>query len=489
MSRVPFSAARLPHPRQQAVAHALGVFRVAPRPVTRFLGAVLQLDRVNAVTTSLSEKALGKWAGRPYHGGMSESPEMNVLDVEWCRLQFPALARLTEGQPAVYFDGPAGSQVPQRVIDAMVDYLARMNANHGGRFETSRESDALLEEAHQGVADFVGTSDPGTVVFGPNMTSLTFALSRSLGRTWSPGDEIVVSRLEHDANVTPWVLAARDAGATVRHVDFRPDDCTLDLDDLAGKLTSRTRLVAVGCASNAVGTVNPMDEIVRLAHDAGALVFFDAVHYAPHRLLDVDRWGCDLLACSAYKFFGPHVGVLWGRRELLEDLPAYKVRPAPNDLPGRWMTGTQNHEGIAGTLAAVDYLAELGARAQPGDGDRRRSLAAAYRAIGAYERDLFAELLAGLAALPEVTIRGITDPERWSERVPTVAFTHQRLASRELAEYLGARGIFVWHGNYYALPVTEALGIEPEGMVRVGLLHYNTSEEVERVLAAMRDLG
>ena len=419
---------------------------------------------------------------------MSESPETNVFDVQWCRAQFPALARRVRGQPAVYFDGPAGSQVPQRVIDAIGDYLVRMNANHGGRFETSRESDALLEEAHQGLADFLGTGDPETVVFGPNMTSLTFALSRSLSRTWRPGDEVVVSRLEHDANVTPWVLAARDAGATVRHVEFRHEDCTLELEDLAGKLTSRTRLVAVGCASNAVGTINPMDQIVRLARDAGALVFFDAVHYAPHRLLEVDRWGCDFLVCSAYKFFGPHVGVLWGRRELLTELPAYKVRPAPDELPGRWMTGTQNHEGIAGTLAAVDYLADLGGRLQPGAGDRRRALDAAYRAIAAYERDLLAELLAGLAALPDVKIWGITDPERWDRRVPTVALTHRRLAPRELAEYLAVRGIFVWHGNYYALPVTEALGLEPDGMVRIGLLHYNTAEEVERLLAAMREL-
>ncbi|HUT92803.1 MAG TPA: cysteine desulfurase-like protein [Thermoguttaceae bacterium] len=420
---------------------------------------------------------------------MSESPETNVLDVEWCRAQFPALARRVRGQPAVYFDGPAGSQVPQRVIDAIGDYLVRMNANHGGLFETSRESDALLEEAHQGLADFLGTGDPETVAFGPNMTSLTFALSRSLSRTWRPGDEVVVSRLEHDANVTPWVLAARDAGATVRHVEFRHEDCTLDVDDLADKLTSRTRLVAVGCASNAVGTINPMDQIVRLAHDAGALVFFDAVHYAPHRLLEVDRWGCDFLVCSAYKFFGPHVGVMWGRRELLTELPAYKVRPAPDELPGRWMTGTQNHEGIAGTLAAVDYLADLGGRLQPGACDRRRALDATYRAIAAYEGDLFRELLAGLAGLPDVKIWGITDPERWDQRVPTVAVTHRRLAPRELAEYLAARGIFVWHGNYYALPVTEALGLEPDGMVRIGLLHYNTAEEVERLLAAMRELG
>ena len=419
---------------------------------------------------------------------MTSLPEKTAFDVAWCRGQFPALARRVRGQPAVYFDGPGGSQVPERVIDAIGDYLARMNANHGGLFETSRESDALLEEAHEGLADFLGTGDPQTVVFGANMTSLTFALSRSLAKTWGPGDEVVLTRLEHDANVTPWVLAAKDAGATVRHVEIRGEDCTLDLDDLAAKLSPRTRLVAVGCASNAVGTINPLAPIVRLAREAGALVFFDAVHYAPHGLLEVDRWGCDFLVCSAYKFFGPHVGVMWGRRELLAGLPAYKVRPAPDGIPGRWMTGTQNHEGIAGTLAAVEYLADLGRKLAPEAAGRRDALEAAYRGIVAYEHDLVAELLAGLAELPDVKVWGITDPARLDQRVPTVAVTHGRLASSELAEYLASRGIFVWHGNFYALPLTEALGLEPEGLARIGLLHYNTSDEVERLLAALREL-
>ncbi|MFH1268312.1 MAG: cysteine desulfurase-like protein, partial [Planctomycetota bacterium] len=339
-----------------------------------------------------------------------------------------------------------------------------------------------------GLADFLGTGDPETVVFGANMTTLTFALSRALARTWEAGDEILVTRLDHDANVTPWVLAARDAGATVRHVEIHGEDCTLDVDDLANRLSPRTRLVAVGCASNAAGTINPLEEIVRLAHEAGALVFFDAVHYAPHGLLEVERWGCDFLACSAYKFFGPHVGVLWGRRELLTTLPAYKVRPAPDDIPGRWMTGTQNHECIAGAPAAVEYLADLGRWLAPDAPDRRGALRAAYRGIVAYERDLVAEILAGLAELPDVKVWGITDPERFDQRVPTVAVTHRRLAPAELAEYLASRGIFVWHGNFYALPLTEALGLEPEGLVRIGLLHYNMAEEVERLLAALREL-
>lgn len=431
---------------------------------------------------------LAKEPGSVYHVAMTGRPAQNTLDVAWCRKQFPALARTVNGYPVAFFDGPAGSQVPQRVIDAITDYLVRMNANHGGLFATSRESDRMLQAAHQALADFVGSDDPDTIVFGPNMTSLTLALSRALARTWHPGDEILVSRQDHDANVTPWVLAARDAGATVRHVGIHPTDCTLDLEDLSGKLSPRTRLVAVACASNAAGTINPVAEIVRMAHDAGARVFLDAVHYAPHGLMDVGRWDCDFLACSAYKFFGPHVGVLWGRRELLAELRAYKVRPAPAGLPGKWMTGTQNHEGIAGTLAAVEYLAELGRTLSPDSSDRRRALAAAYEAIRAYERALVGELLAGLAVLPPVKVWGITDPARFEQRVPTVAVTHHRLRPGELATYLGDRGIFVWHGNFYALPLTEALGLEPDGLVRIGLLHYNTPQEVQRLLDVLAEL-
>ena len=292
-------------------------------------------------------------------------PLANSFDVVWSRRQFPSLARTVNGHPAVFLDGPGGSQVPERVIAAVSDYLGRTNANHGGLFATGRQSDALLDDAHRAVADLFGADDPETMIFGQNMTSLTFALSRALAKTWRPGDEIVVSRLDHDANVTPWVLAAADAGATVRHIEIHREDCTLDLDDFAAKLSPRTRLVTVGQASNAVGTINPIRVIVRQSHEAGAMVFVDAVHFAPHGLIDVARSGCDFLAASAYKFFGPHVGVLWGRRELLERLPAYKVRPAPDGLPGRWMTGTQNHEGIAGTAAAVDYLADLGRNLVP----------------------------------------------------------------------------------------------------------------------------
>jgi cysteine desulfurase family protein (TIGR01976 family) len=419
-------------------------------------------------------------------------PSANVaLDLAAIRRQFPALDRAHGDRPVVYLDGPAGSQVPQRVIDAIGRYLGTMNANHGGLFATSRQSDAMLEEAHAAVADLLGASDPHEVAFGANMTTLTFALSRALAREWGQGDEVLVTRSDHDANVTPWVLAARDAGATVRHVEIRRDDCTLDLDDLRRKLSPRTRLVAVGCASNASGTIHPVGDIVRLAHDAGAEVFLDAVHYAPHLAIDVLAWGCDFLACSAYKFFGPHVGILWGRRERLSALPAYKLRPASDDLPGRWMTGTQNHEGIAGVLAAVEYLESLG-RANSDRTDhslsRRQALLAAYDRIALHERAIGQRMLAGLNSLQRVRLWGIADPRRSAERVPTFAITHERLRPHDLASSLAERGIFTWHGNFYALPLTEALGLEPDGLLRIGLLHYNTADEVDRLLAELAEL-
>jgi cysteine desulfurase family protein (TIGR01976 family) len=405
-----------------------------------------------------------------------------------CREQFPALGLEVAGRAAVYLDGPAGSQVPKRVIDAIADYLVRMNANHGGRFPTSIASDAMLDEAHRAAADLFGAAEPECTIFGANMTSLTFAFSRALSRTWKPGDEVIVTRLDHDANVRPWVLAARDAGARVHYVEFRRDDCTLDLEQLRSLIGERTRLVAVGCASNAVGTINPVAEICRWAHEAGSQVYLDAVHYAPHALLDVAAWGCDYAVCSAYKFFGPHVGILWGRRELLVDLEAYKVRPASDALPERWMTGTQNHECIAGVLAAIDYLADLGRGLAPQAACRREALAAAFARIGDYERRLCRQLIAGLGELRQVKIWGIVEPERFSHRVPTVSITHRTRAPIEVVEHLARRGIFAWHGNFYALELSESLGLEPDGMVRLGLLHYNTSGEIERLLGALAEL-
>ncbi len=331
-----------------------------------------------------------------------------------------------------YFDGPAGSQVPSSVAEAVSRYLLSTNANHGAPFATSQESDALLDNSHQAVADFLGTSDPDCITFGANMTTLTFALSRTLGRTWKPGDEILVTQLDHDANVTPWVLAAKDAGAAVKHIKVRSDDCTLDLDDFLKKLTNKTRLLAVGYASNATGTVNPVEGMIEAAHAVGAMVFVDAVHYAPHRLIDVTDLDCDFLAVSAYKFFGPHVGVLYGKREHLESLTPYKLRPATNTLPGKWMTGTQNHEGIAGITKAIEYLASL-------NGDRlfevsrREALRQSYHLIESYEEALCRRLLSGLAEMPRLRIWGMTDQNRMAERVPTVSLTHETKTPWQLA--------------------------------------------------------
>ncbi len=415
-------------------------------------------------------------------------PELANL-VPALREQFPALARWYRDRPVTFLDGPAGTQVPQAVIDAIGNYLVQCNANHEGAFATSRESDALLGKAHQAAADLLGATDPECVVFGANMTTLTFAFSRALAKTWRPGDEVVVTKLDHDANVSPWVLAAQDAGATIRWVPIRMDDCTLDLDAFRAAITSKTKLVAVGCASNSTGGINPVGEICGWARKVGALSFVDAVHFAPHGLIDVAAWGCDFLACSAYKFFGPHVGLLWGRRELLESLTPYKVRPATDTIPGKWMTGTQNHEGIAGTLAAIEYLADIGRHltdvALP---YRRAAIVTAMHAITRYERTLAARMLAGFAELNSIKVWGITDPARLAERVPTFSITHAKLSPRELATLLDEHGIYAWHGHYYALNLSESLGREPAGMVRIGLVHYNTASEIDYLLAVLRQI-
>jgi cysteine desulfurase family protein (TIGR01976 family) len=414
---------------------------------------------------------------------------VRTLDIEASRALFPALSLSVAGRPAVFLDGPAGSQVPRPVIDAVGGYLAGSNANCGGPFATSQATDAMLDAAHRGVADFLGADDADLTVFGPNMTTLTLGLARSLGRMWGSGDEILVSQLDHDANFTPWVQAARDAGATVREIGIRRDDCTLDLDDLRAKLGDATRFVAVGAASNAVGSVTDVRAVADAAHAVGAPVFVDAVHLAPHRAIDIQAWDCDFVACSAYKFFGPHVGMLWGRRRWLEELDAYKLRPAPDSLHGRWMTGTQNHEGIAGTLAAIDYLAGMGRDTEGHPASRRDALLAAFERIERHERDLAEHMLDGLESLDDVRVWGITDRARMDERVATFSFTHRRHKPREIAQRLGAQGIFVWYGNYYALPLTQALGLEPDGMVRVGLLHYNRRDEIDRLIEALGELG
>jgi cysteine desulfurase family protein (TIGR01976 family) len=406
-----------------------------------------------------------------------------TFDPASVRPLFPALRC-----DAAFLDGAAGSQVPQSVIDSIVDYYVRHNANHGGYFATSRESDAVVDEARRACADLLGTPDDCCVAFGANMTTLTFALSRAVATRWQPGDEVIVTRMDHDANVSPWVRAAQDHGVTVKHVAIHPEDCTLDVDDFRRNLSPRTKFVAVGCASNAVGTRNPFPEMIRLAHEVGALLFLDAVHHAPHLLMDVIAWDCDFLCCSAYKFFGPHVGILYGKRHLMEELPAFKVRPCPETIPDRWMTGTQNFAAIAGTGAAIEYLANIG-RSLGEVGNRRASLQRAFAAIEHFERDAGARLLEGLASVPGVRIYGITSPQRLAERVPTVSFTVTGRTPAEVAEHLAARSVFAWHGNYYALPLTEALGVEPNGMVRVGLLHYNSFADVDRLVAALDEVA
>ncbi len=391
-----------------------------------------------------------------------------MLIVDLVREKFPALRRQIGGKPCVYLDGPAGSQVPRSVPEAIADYLLNHNANHGGAFATSRESDAIVEGVQKKTAAFLGTPDSDCVAFGANMTTLTFAFSRALATTWKVGDEIIVTRLDHDANVSPWIRAAQDRGVTVRHVEIHPEDCTLDRDHFRSLLNGNTKLVALGCVSNAVGTRNPVKEMIAEAHGIGALVYLDAVHHAPHLKMDVVDWDCDFLCCSAYKFFGPHIGILWGKRQYLEKLPAYKVRPASETLPDRWMTGTQNFECIAGVGAAIDYINEVGI-------DK----------IERYERGLSLELIEQLQSVPNLKIHGITDPKKVADRVPTVSFTMTNHTPKQIADYLASQNIFVWSGNYYALPLTERLGLEPHGMVRVGLLHYNTKEEIGELANAL----
>ena len=412
-----------------------------------------------------------------------------MFDVAAIRKQFPSLLQTQDGKLVVYFDNPGGTQVPQRVIDAMVQYLQRDNSNHGGAFPTSRRSDAMLEEAHQAMADMLGAASHNEVAFGPNMTTLTMGLSRALAHWVKPGDEVIVTRLDHDANISPWMLLARDAGATVRWVDFRPEDCSLNLDDMERQLSKKTRIVACGLASNAVGTINDVEMISRMAHAYGALVFVDAVQYAPHGPMDVQALDCDFLICSAYKFFGPHEGVLYGKYDLLDRLPAYKVRPADNRPPHKFETGTQNHEGIAGVLGAIEYFEWVGREfgGEHAEGLREYSgrtleLKKAMAAIHSYEFELNRALLSTLEQIPGITLFGLTDMRRLDERVATFSFRLQGQHPRDVAQKLADAGIYVWDGNYYALNVTERLDVEDKGgMVRVGAAHYNTLDEVARL--------
>jgi cysteine desulfurase family protein (TIGR01976 family) len=411
---------------------------------------------------------------------------MIPFDVGAVRRRFPALGLTQGNRPMVFFDGPGGTQVPQTVIDAIANYYRTSNANHEGAFETSRRSDAIVDEAHAAVADLLGV-EGDEITFGPNMTTLTFHISRSIGAALRPGDEIIVTGLDHQANVDPWLAMAADRDLVVRTWEPSLDDCTLRLADLEALLSPRTRLVAVGWASNAVGTINPIAEIAALARRAGAWTYVDAVHAAPHLSLDARAVGADFVACSVYKFFGPHVGALYGRRELLATLPAYKVRPAAH----RFETGTGNFEGYAGALAAVEYLANLGVEFGGADarGTRRAKLVAAMGAIRTYELELYRRLATGLESIPGLRLFGITDPAEFERRTPTAGFTLEGLPAHEVATQLGDRGIAVWDGDFYATGLVERLGLAGEGLIRVGLTHYNTGDEVDRLLEELTEIA
>jgi cysteine desulfurase family protein (TIGR01976 family) len=400
------------------------------------------------------------------------------------RAQFPALRRRVNGELAAYLDGPGGTQAPQSVIDAMSGLMQRGGSNHGGLFVTGWETDAAHEAAREAMADLLH-AHANEVAFGQNMTSLTFAFSRAVSRTWQPADELIVTWLEHDANIAPWLLAAEDRGVKVRWLDINPADGTLRYDLLPDLLNERTRLLAITWASNALGSITQLQRVVRLAHDAGALVYVDAVHYAPHDLIDVQAVDCDFLVCSAYKFFGPHTGVFYGKYDLLDSIRAYRVRPAPADPPGKWETGTQSFESLAGVRAAVDYLASLG------EGTSRRArLVDAMAQIKAHGEMLSRRFLEGARDVPGLRVYGITGLDRLAERTPTFAVSLAGYRPDEVARLLGEQGIFVWNGDYYAVAPMERLGVlDKGGLVRIGFTHYNTEEEVDRVLCELLALA
>ncbi len=404
-----------------------------------------------------------------------------TYNVDEVRSHFPSLA-----SDDIYFDNPGGTQIAREAMARMQGYFEHSNANHGGAFRTSLDSDAVVAEARRAVAAFLNAARPQEIVFGQNMTSLTLHISRSIARTLNAGDEIVVTRLDHDANIAPWLLIAEDRGCTVRWVDIHPEDCTLDMKDMQRQITPRTKLVAVGYASNAVGTVNDVKRVVELAHSVGALCYIDAVQYAPHKLIDVQALDCDFLACSAYKFFGPHTGILYGKYDLLDKLTAYKVRPSGNLPPDKFETGTQSFESIAATLGALEYFAWLGKQFGGEMGPLNRALRKGIEVIDAYELQLNSALLKGLSSVSGLHIRGITHAQKMGQRVPTFSFTLDGSDPLTVAEKLAQEHINVWNGNYYALAVMERLGLEEHGgMVRVGLTHYNTFGEIERLVDAL----
>lgn len=416
-----------------------------------------------------------------------------TMDISAIRALFPALKR-----DVVYFDNPGGTQISITSLERINRYLVLTNANHGGAFATSRGSDSLVDQARQAAADFLNAARPEEIVFGPNMTSLTFNLSRSLAMHLQRGDKIAVTHLDHDANVAPWLRIAEDRGCEICWVDFHPEDGTLDMESLKAVLTQEPVILAVGYASNALGTINPVREIVELAHAANALVYVDAVQYAPHGAIDVQELGCDFLVCSAYKFYGPHEGVLYGRYDLLDKLTAYRVRPAPETPPGKFETGTGCFENMAGTLGAIEYLESIGETygqefhvGLSGKYEGRRlTLKKAAAVIRSYEESLTRQLLTVLASVPGLKLYGISDPEQWQKRVPTFAFRIEGQDPRRIAERLDEAGIYVTDGNYYALEVTRTLGVEDQGgMVRIGAVHYNTIAEIDRLESALHGLA
>jgi cysteine desulfurase family protein (TIGR01976 family) len=401
------------------------------------------------------------------------------------RAQFPALARGHLGRPVAYFDGPGGTQVPVSVVEAMRDYLLNHNANTDWAYPTSIETDAIIAGARSAFADLFGSASAEEIVFGLNMTTLTFHVARALGHGWGPGDEVVVTQLDHQANVAPWQTLERERGITIRLVHFDPVSGELDMDELARSINQRTKLVAVGAASNALGTINDIPRIAGMAHAAGALAFVDAVHYAAHGLMDVRGWGCDLAVCSAYKLYGPHIGVLYGRYDLLAGLDVPRVGPAPDEPPERIETGTQNHEGIAGASAAVDFLASL-TPVKRGKATRRVRLESAFGMLHREGEALVTRLWDGLAAIPSVKLYG---PRPGRPRTPTVVFTVRDLSARSVAEQLARAAVFVSHGDFYASTVIDRLGVTARGLVRAGCACYTTPDDVDRLIDAVMQIG
>jgi cysteine desulfurase family protein (TIGR01976 family) len=412
-----------------------------------------------------------------------------TINIDRIRGQFPALSETDEGKARLYFDNPAGTQVPQMVVDCMSDCMLYSSANIGGYFPTSIRAGEVANGARAAMADFLNAPSPDEIIFGQNMTSLTFHVSRSIGQLLQPGDEIILSRMDHDANVEPWKLMARDFDLNVKWLEFDTETFEFDLSELDTLLNDRTRLLCVGGASNLTGTINDVKTICGKARDAGAWSFVDAVQSAPHILSDVQELGCDFFVCSAYKFFGPHQGILWGRRDVLEKLAPYKVRPAPAELPWCFETGTQSHEGMAGTAATVDYFAWVGETMAGASGDRRAQLKAGLELLFDYEKQLADRLIAGLKSIPGVRVLGISDPNASDRRVPTVSFVHEQHAPSDIASALAERNIFAWSGHNYALELAKVLNINDSGgAVRIGAVHYNTPDEIDTVIAALQDI-